>query len=548
MSSILILTEHDDCTALARLALNEYAAVILAFWASPEFAAQVQHAGARVCWRLNDLVGDYAALVQRAYRLAHDFIGRVPSHRNVNPLLGSENTIANALLTPLIAADVVRALHERVPNVDTLTFLSPNDMQRAFDRMKPTRVLSKIEMTKRRAAGGRLGAWLTLVREAQRDHDWAKVIWTPIEVLDRRYAARQRLWQRAKVARGGILCYSSYINYSRTLAKHAHHFTAPPRWVINNHSAQIGLPAKVHAQWLWQFDGLITPPSQWMNEIPLPADSNDLPLRAIVQSNQEIREVFERTLPLALAEVDLMEAMLDTLQPDAVWVANQWGSEAALIQLARAQRIPVIQVQHGVLEQYYACAPIYSDRFLVWGEFWKRAVNPREQAKVAVNNPGFEIGKTTYSTSNDTKPRVTFFTAPTNIALFWNPSVALWETMTLLTDLHTRGHSITVRVHPADRIEVYRRVLPTDVSFSKGGALEAVLNQTDVALMAFSTVFLNCLASGIPVIGTGWYPFIWQMPLNAGGYMRFADSLAQAHAFLASPPSIPALNDLLAQT
>lgn len=547
MSSILILTEHDDCTDLPRLALNEYAAVILAFWASPEFAAQVQRAGARICWRLNDLVGDYVALVQRAYRLAHDFIARVPPHCNVNPLLGFENTIANALLMPLIATDILRALRERVPNVDTLTFLSHNDTQRAFALITSTRVLKPIETTKRRAAGGRIGAWLNLVREAQRDHDWAKVIWTPIEVLDRRYVARQRLWHRANVARGGVLCYSSYINYSRTLAKHAKYLDAPPRWVINNHSAQIGLPASVRAQWLWQFDAPIEHPSKWMNEISTPIDSDNIPLRAIVQSNQEIREVFARTLPLALAEVDLMNAMLDATQPAAVWVANQWGSEAALIQLARAKKIPVIQVQHGVLEQYYSCAPIYSDRFLVWGEFWKRAVNPSEQSKVAVMNPGFEIGKAMHSQSNDAQPRVTFFTAPANIALFWNPSVALWETTTLLTDLHARGHSIMVRVHPADRIEMYRRALPSDVSFSKGGSLEAVLDQTDVALMAFSTVFLNCLASGIPVIGTGWYPFIWQAPLNAGGYIRFADSLGQTQAFIASPPAVPAFNDLLAQ-
>jgi hypothetical protein len=553
VKSLLLLTEHDDCTDLAQLPLSEYAAVILAFWASPEFVARVKHAGAKACWRLNELVTDYAALADRAYRLAHDLIARVPLYRNVNPLLGSENTIANALLTPLIAAEILRGIRER-GQADTLVFLSPSDTQRAFAWLTPTRVLSNTESTKRHAAGGRLGAWLQLVREARRDRDWAQVIWTPIEVLDRRYTVRQRVWRHATPPpRGGIVCYSSYINYSRTLAKHAVHFDAPPHWVINNHSAQLGLPANVRTHWLWQF-GAIRNDLSIARELRVQVQATDgLPSRAILESDSQVRDVFDKVLPLALAEIDLMDALLDQTKPDAVWVANQWGSEAALIQLARAKKIPVTQVQHGVLEQYYHAAPIYSDRFLVWGEFWKRAINPAEQSKVVVVNPGFEISQSARTHSGETQPRVTFFTTPAPIALFWNPSVALWETVTLLDTLNARGHAVTVRVHPADRIEAYQHAwrehcgrLPARVSFEKGGSLEPVLAKTDVAMMAFSTVFLNCLASGIPIISTGWYPFMWQAQLQAGGYIHLADSLAQAQASVDLPLSAPPPNDLLA--
>ncbi len=556
MKRILVLTEHDDCTDLTRLPLTDYAAVILAFWASPEFAARVKHAGAKECWRLNELVTDYATLVGRAYRLAHDFILRVPAYRNVNPLLGSENTIANALLTPLIAAEIVRGIRER-GQADTLVFLSPSDSQRAFAWLTSTRVLSNTEATKRHHAGGRLGAFFNLVREARRDRDWGQVFWTPIAVLDRRYTARQRVWQRAAIERGGNLCYSSYVNYSRTLAKHVAHFNTPPHWVINNHSAQIGLPANTRAQWLWQFGAIRHDSSMIVREartaLAHAPDSDGLPLRAILESDSQVRDVFDKVLPLTLAEIDLMNALLDETVPDAVWVANQWGSEAALIQLARAKKIPVTQVQHGVLEQYYHYAPIYSEHFWVWGEFWKRAVNPAEQSKVAVMNPGFEVRPSAHARSDATQARVTFFTAPAHVALFWNPSVAVWETVTLLDALSARGHSITVRVHPADRIELYQRAwrkhcgpIPARVGFNKGGSLEPVLAQTDVALMAFSTVFLNCLASGIPVVGMGWYDFMWRQAMMDGGYIRFADSMASVPDAITSPSSLPAWHALLA--
>ncbi len=561
MKRVLILSENDDCADPSRLPLSDYDSVALAFWSSPEFVERVKRAGAKECWRLNDFVPDYAALVCRAYFVGHAVAERAPQYRGVNPLQAWENTLANALLTPLIAAQILNGLRERQPDLGEICFLSQSDTQRAFEIVSQNsfpsprlRVLNEREATKRHHANGRLGAWLLLAREAQRDRDWAQVAWVPVEVLDRRYVWRQRLWRHSSFSRGGIFFYSSYVNYSRTLAKHAAHFDSLPQWIVNNHSARLGLPNGARWHHLWQFGAGIRDTATFLqvlraavNQSPERADG--LPLRAILQSNAEVQEVLFRTLPLVLAEIDLMDAAIQELQPDSVWVANQWGSEGALIQAARYRRIPVTQVQHGALEQYYDCAPIYSDRLLVWGEFWKRAVNGAEQSKVQVVNPGFEVSaKAVRSNRGESMPRVTFFTAPANVVLFWNPSVVLWETVALLDELTTRRHSMTVRVHPADQIDKYRQAwikhcgrLPDGVSFEKGGSLEPVLAKTDVALMAFSTVFLNCLASGIPVVGLGWYPFMWQAQLQEGGYIRFANSLGKVKCLTDLPPS-PASN------
>jgi hypothetical protein len=547
---ILILTENDDCNDLSRLSLADYDALVLAFWASPEFLERVKQTGAKECWRLNEFVKDYTDLVHRAYRLARDFILQVPRYRNVNPLLGFENTVANAFLIPLIAVQVLHDLDERCPHLEQLVFVSRNDTQRAFEvvarNLNPRlslQVLGDLELTKRHHTSGRLGAWLNLAREARRDQDWSQILWAPIEVLDWRYIGRQRVWKKASVQRGGIFFYSSYVNYSRTLAKHAKNFDTSSQWVINNHSAQVGLPKNVPAHYLWQFGSSIQDTSSLVRDafqiLANVSDRSDgFPLHAILQADHQIAEVFQRVLPLVLAEIDLMDSFLDTAQPNSIWTANQWGSECALIQLAHQKHIPVTQVQHGVLEQYYNCAPIYSDRFLVWGNFWKQAITSDEQSKVVISNPGFEVNPIDKASTSE-KTRVTFFTAPAHVALFWNPSVALWETVTMLNEMIEQGHSVTVRVHPADRIDAYQQAwvkhcggLPADVSFDKGGSLEPVLAKTDVAIMAFSTVFLNCLASEIPVVGTGWYPFMWQAQLAKSNYIRFSDSIANVEHYL----------------
>jgi hypothetical protein len=67
--------------------------------------------------------------------------------------------------------------------------------------------------------------------------------------------------------------------------------------------------------------------------------------------------------------------------------------------------------------------------------------------------------------------------------------------------------------------------------------------------MYISTVLLNCVASGIPVVALGWYPTVWRRALEQASVARFADSLAQAVEALTEPApggEAPSLDGLLA--
>src|SRR5947208_3275588 len=112
--------------------LAEYDVVILAFWASPEFAARVIQHGAKQCWRLNEFVTDYESLAYRAYSPAHEFLTNAPAYRDVNALRAVENILANALFIPLVMFALHDSLHRRLGAGLTVTFLSRNDTQRAF--------------------------------------------------------------------------------------------------------------------------------------------------------------------------------------------------------------------------------------------------------------------------------------------------------------------------------------------------------------------------------------------------------------------------------
>jgi hypothetical protein len=195
----------------------------------------------------------------------------------------------------------------------------------------------------------------------------------------------------------------------------------------------------------------------------------------------------------------------------------------------------VTQVQHGALHRYFSVSPILSDRFLVWGSFWRNVLRAGKSANVEIVNPDVDVVPLDRDVTKAVKKRVTFLTTPLHLGLFWNPEATLREIAELVKRLEGRGHPVLIRIHPSDRVELWERSLratlgslPSSLRFSKDDPLESVLRETDVALMFFSTVFLDCLASGIPVIGLGWYPHIWQKPLGEMGAVRFADSIQEA--------------------
>jgi hypothetical protein len=569
MARILVATEHDTLSHLHSIVGSKQDAVVLGFWVSEEVAGSIAPGGTREVMRLNDTVGDYSAYVEKAYVLAHSVAENSPLYRGIKPILTLEESLADAFLRCLMIGDMHKALVQRYGGGSQVVFLTESESQDAFSifntwRGAPFRisVQGKPQRGIRRTAR-RIKVLVNVAYEAKQESNWAKIISAPLEVVDDRYKLRSALWPGASVKKGGRWFYGSFVNSIKILHRYLANFGGESSWVVNRFSATRGLEPGDHWHYLWQF-GKPAPRiehERFLQEArkyleTLPSEINSFPMDIFTASSAFVNYFLSRLLPLILAEADLMHAFLERSSPQELWVANQWGSEGGLLQVAKKLSIPATQVQHGALHRYYPVASIRTNRFFVWGQFWKDRLKGSGEGKAEVFNPGLDVLPVEREQQNLGKKRITVLTAPIHAIMFWHPDTILREVSVLVKDLVNNGYAVLMRLHPSDQIAPWRRALeaatgsiPPEVRFSKEESLASVLQETDLAIMFFSTVFLNCVASSIPVIGLGWYPHIWQGPLKQSGLVHFAASVAEvvelADHLLQQPRSIMATEQFL---
>jgi hypothetical protein len=462
----------------------------------------------------------FRGIVERAYRKARELEEGLPMYRGIRPLLGWEGAIADRLLLPEVGRWLFDRLAEEFDQGTGILFPVGGPLSESFSRANDgyfaVHAATDPSATPR-VGTSRLRSTMRLIREVRLDHDYARLWFGPLEALDTRYVVRQRSVLRRPHDRGGIWCFSSYINYSRALAKHAQQLDSPPHWLVNGRSPRAGLPRGTGSVPLWAFG-----PTRTREH------------RATVRAARDVADD-PALLPLVrghlaglLAEVDLLESFFKHAAPAELWVANQWGSESAALQLAAREGISTTQVQHGVLEHYYAFAPIRSSRLLVWGEFWKALLPESEQSVVAVDDPGGWSGQRIGAPEH-----VTFFSQPLGTYPLVNAETFFREVIALLSGLRERGMKVMLRVHPQERVDDWIRAwdrwgdghtLPID----KHGSLDETLRLTSVAITPLSTVMLSCIARAIPVVTLGWYGSVWKDTLRRSVSVAVAGSISEA--------------------
>src|SRR4051794_37515828 len=107
--------------------------------------------------------------------------------------------------------------------------------------------------------------------------------------------------------------------------------------------------------------------------------------------------------------------------------------------------------------------------------------------------------------------------------------------------LESRGLRTAIRLHPADSRSEWRHLAP-DREFEVARSIRDVVRETTVGILAYSTVFLECAASGVPTLSMGWYPFPWADKFDDLGIITRtsseAETVLQAGVFARSiPPS-----------
>jgi hypothetical protein len=126
-----------------------------------------------------------------------------------------------------------------------------------------------------------------------------------------------------------------------------------------------------------------------------------------------------------------------------------------------------------------------------------------------------------------------FLSAPITQPM-WDPDVARGEMASVLRGFAESGGRIVARIHPMDDLRPWRTSLAaagvTPARFDTRIPLSASLAGSTGALTYRSTVFLDCVASGVPVVALGWYPWAWDDAVREHGGMILASSIEDARA------------------
>jgi hypothetical protein len=397
------------------------------------------------------------------------------------------------------------------------------------------------------------------LHEAHLTMDWRAQAMDLMEWLDKTYRWRTRWgnrWRRPCVTRSGITFFSSYLNNSRILASFVDSMPGKVNWVLTNDSARKGLPPNnQNYSWIWQFansqasNRMVAEPVMDFPEKGAPASFHLLKAWLTGNGIWEGWQAVE--IPLLARLTHCWEAYLDRAEPRLIVMANQWGIEGSFTQIARQRGIPVLQVMHGVLGGYlHTQTPIISDAMVVYGEFWRNLWPEDQREKIIIYNPAEHIPKVRRSPSFNRRC-LSFFSLPLSLAPFYNSSEFLDGFIHLFQNLVSQeGYDVIVRVHPlentSDFVERWRHwygSIPPSLHLSKRDPLSEILARTDVALMFRSTVMLNCLASGIPVVMPRWIDFGWNQELvNLPGLCLardFPDLEHRITEWLNQPPQIP---------
>ncbi len=287
-------------------------------------------------------------------------------------------------------------------------------------------------------------------------------------------------------------------------------------------------------------------------------EAEDSLARTLLLGGSMFRAYLLRRLPIFIFKARLARKWLLEVKPRMVVVGNP-GTERPLLQLAHESGIPTVCLQHGILGDYYQYCTQPCDSLVVRGPFWKEFVVAPMRKRTRILNPA----PTPSSARERRSDGAILFVSSIESAL---PTTHPTETSSLIRALlqcaQRERRTLIVRVHPREPLEHYRRLtakemrtLPgkVEVEFSQGPGLDDILRRSSVAVMYSSTVFLDCLRHGVPIVSLDWLDFSYKELLEKHGVFHFAKSYAELQQLVLQGtrgelPSRSSFEDFLAET
>lgn len=267
--------------------------------------------------------------------------------------------------------------------------------------------------------------------------------------------------------------------------------------------------------------------------VPLSEEQNRL--RSLLLKSEWWRFFQTRYLPFALFNTRALRRWCEAVSPEMIVVGNA-GDERHLLLQECVKQIPSVMLQHGIMHWVYGVADQPVDAFLVRGPFFQRCMNEKLRRKTVVGNSP-EAREPASDLAGKARDSILFITTPYNVPVLFHQGDLRDMLRSLLRVAHSSRRRLLIRVHPLEKISAYQQTIlelehelgwKADVDYSQGPGVEEVLEQSCVAILHFSTMFLDCLRHGIPIVSFDWHWFPNKRQFEAEGIFNLASDL---HSF-----------------
>jgi hypothetical protein len=237
-----------------------------------------------------------------------------------------------------------------------------------------------------------------------------------------------------------------------------------------------------------------------------------------------------RDLPFILFNGRALERWSRAVKPELLVVGNA-GDERVLLMRESVKSVPVVMLQHGIMHWVYGVADQPVDAFLLRGAFFQRGINHELRSKSLVLN----VPQPALQEHESAREDILFITAPYEILPFFHREDRLDILRSLLRVSSATRRCLALRVHPMEKIAAYKKEigqlqaelgLSANISYSQGPGAEQLLARSRVAVLFFSTMFLDCLRHRIPIISFDWHWFANKRQFAEEGIFNFASDLA----------------------
>jgi hypothetical protein len=273
--------------------------------------------------------------------------------------------------------------------------------------------------------------------------------------------------------------------------------------------------------------------------VAVPLSDEESALRAVLLQSEWWHLFLTRRLPFVLFNGRALRRWFQSVAPEMIVVGNA-GDERVLLLRRRGEHVPIVMLQHGIMHWVYAVADQPVDVFLLRGPFFRRVINEGLRRKTVVHNFP-EPRTTTVQRIENTRDNILFITTPYNVPALFHPADLRDILLSLLRVSHSSRRRLVIRVHPLEKISAYERAvleleeelgLRADVCYSQGPGVEEVLARSCVAALHFSTMFLDCLRHGIPMVSFGWHWFPNMRQFKEERIFNFASDLRSFEALI----------------